>query len=68
MFYREMSLGLRARGGVCRNCRFWSGHSRCFGQKAKMFPMKLSLRVTFKKENAMYPPSRGQIKPGSCPA
>ena len=31
-------------------------------------PMELSLRVTFKKANAMYPPSRGQIKPGSCPA
>ena len=30
-------------------------------------PMELSLRVTFEKANAMYPPSRGQIKPGSCP-
>lgn len=31
-------------------------------------PMELSLRVTFEKANAMYLPSRGQIKPGSCPA
>ena len=31
-------------------------------------PMELSVRVTFEKANAMYPPFRGQIKPGSCPA
>ena len=37
------------------------------GRKPKFLPMKLSLRVTFKKANAMYPPFRGQIKPGSCP-
>ena len=37
MFYGEMSLGMRGRGGVCRNCRFWSSDSRSFGQKAKIF-------------------------------
>ena len=36
-------------------------------RKPKSLPTKLSLRVTFKKANAMNPPSRGQIKPGSCP-
>ena len=36
-------------------------------RRPKFLPMELSLRVTFKKANAMYPPSRGQIKPGSCP-
>ena len=37
-------------------------------RKPKFLLTKLSLRVTFKKANAMYPPFRGQIKPGSCPA
>ena len=37
-------------------------------RKPKFLPTMLSLRVTFKKANAMYPPSRGQIKPGSCTA
>ena len=36
-------------------------------RKLKFLPTKLSLRVTFKKANAMYLPFRGQIKPGSCP-
>ena len=37
MFYGEMSLGMRGRGGVCRHYRFWSSDSRSFGQKAKLF-------------------------------
>ena len=31
-------------------------------RKPKFLPMELSLRVTFKKATAMYPPSRGQNK------
>ena len=59
---------MRGRGGVCRNCRFGLAIQGVLDRKPKFLPTKLSLRVTFKKANAMYPPPRGQIKPGSCPA
>ena len=53
-FVDTADFGLAIQGVLDRNPTFLS--------------MELSLRVMFKKANAMYPPSRGQIKPGSCPA
>lgn len=53
-FVDTADFGLAIQGVLDRNPTF--------------LPMELSLRVTFKKANAMYPPSRGQITPGSCPA
>ena len=53
-FVDTVDFGLAIQGILDRNSTF--------------LPMELSLRVTFEKANAMYPPSRGQIKPGSCPA